>query len=160
MSYSKAKLSLFGHLMPTSALFLILVPGASLARHLFNQDCGSVFCGNLNISYPLRLKNQPPQCGCHDLELECENNNRTTLVLREGKFYVQKLFYENETIQLVDSSLEKDDCNSLPLSSVYFDYSDEQLYSIFSSQYYSHSHHYYSSFYYIIESQRLALYML
>ncbi|MBA0549817.1 hypothetical protein Golob_020826 [Gossypium lobatum] len=118
MSYSKAKLSLFGHLMPTFALFLILVPGASLARHLFNQDCGSVFCGSLNISYPLRLKNQPPQCGCHDLELECENNNRTTLVLREGKFYVQKLFYENETIQLVDSSLEKDDCNSLPLSSV------------------------------------------
>ncbi|MBA0728872.1 hypothetical protein Golax_025403, partial [Gossypium laxum] len=88
--------------------------------HLFNrevQDCGSTFCGNLNISYPFRLKNQPPQCGWHDLELECENNNRTTLVLREGKFSVQKLFYENETIQLVDSSLEKDDCNSLPLSS-------------------------------------------
>ncbi|MFQ6655646.1 hypothetical protein Gotur_026113 [Gossypium turneri] len=59
--------------MPTFALFLILVPGASLARHLFNQDCGSVFCGNLNISYPLRLKNQPPQCGCHDLELEYRN---------------------------------------------------------------------------------------
>ncbi|MBA0669227.1 hypothetical protein Goklo_024564, partial [Gossypium klotzschianum] len=102
--------------MPTFALFLILFPGASLARHLFNQDCGSTFCGNLNISYPFRLKNQPPQCGCYDLELACENNNRTTLVLREGKFFVQNIFYENKTIQVMDSNLDKNDCNSLPLN--------------------------------------------
>ncbi|KAK8368439.1 hypothetical protein V6Z12_A01G040500 [Gossypium hirsutum] len=120
MSYLKAKLPLFGHLMPTFALFLILFPGASLARHLFNQDCGSTFCGNLNISYPFRLKNQPPQCGCYELELACENNNRTTLVLREGKFVVQNFFYENKTIQVMDSNLDKNDCNSLPLSSIYF----------------------------------------
>ncbi|MBA0574690.1 hypothetical protein Golob_027332, partial [Gossypium lobatum] len=121
MSYLKAKLPLFAHLMPTFALFLILFPGASLARHLFNQevqDCGSTFCGNLNISYPFRLKNQPPQCGCYDLELACENNNRTTLVLREGKFFVQNIFYENKTIQVMDSNLDKNDCNSLPLSSI------------------------------------------
>ncbi|KAB2095475.1 hypothetical protein ES319_A01G039500v1 [Gossypium barbadense] len=149
MSYLKAKLPLFGHLMPTFALFLILFPGASLARHLFNQDCGSTFCGNLNISYPFRLKNQPPQCGCYELELACENNNRTTLVLREGKFVVQNFFYENKTIQVMDSNLDKNDCNSLPLSSIYFKYLDGQLYSVFSSpHYYSHSHHYYTSYYY------------
>ncbi|TYI41777.1 hypothetical protein ES332_A01G049200v1 [Gossypium tomentosum] len=135
--------------MPTFALFLILFPGASLARHLFNQDCGSTFCGNLNISYPFRLKNQPPQCGCYELELACENNNRTTLVLREGKFVVQNFFYENKTIQVMDSNLDKNDCNSLPLSSIYFKYLDGQLYSVFSSpHYYSHSHHYYTSYYY------------
>nr|KJB84284.1 hypothetical protein B456_N015900 [Gossypium raimondii] len=111
--------------MPTFALFLILLPGASLARHLFNQDCGSTFCGNLNISYPFRLKNQPPQCGCYDLELACENNNRTTLVLREGKFFVQNIFYENKTIQVMDSNLDKNDCNSLPLSSIYFNRESE-----------------------------------
>ncbi|XP_052485713.1 rust resistance kinase Lr10 [Gossypium raimondii] len=152
MSYLKVKLSLFGHLMLTFVLFLILFPGASVARHPFNQDCGSTFCGNLNISFPFRLKNQPPQCGCHDLELECENNNHTSLVLREGKFSVQNIFYENETIQVVDSSLDKNDCNSLPLSSVYFNYSDG--YYIFSPHYYTPPHwsyffsHLYYTYYY------------
>ncbi|GMJ05402.1 hypothetical protein HRI_004209400 [Hibiscus trionum] len=76
----KPQLPSLGHLMTAFALFLVVFPGACLARHL-NQECGSVFCGSLNISYPFRLKNQPPQCGDHRLELECEQNNRTTLVL-------------------------------------------------------------------------------
>ncbi|KAG8502331.1 hypothetical protein CXB51_000317 [Gossypium anomalum] len=118
----KAKLPLLGHLMPDFALFVILFPGVCLARQLINQDCGSTFCGNLNISFPFRLKNQPPQCGLYDFELECENNNRTTVVAREGKFFVQQIFYENYTIQMVDTSLDTDDCNSLPLSSLYYNY--------------------------------------
>ncbi|TYH29810.1 hypothetical protein ES288_A01G041800v1 [Gossypium darwinii] len=128
--------------MPTFALFLILFTCASLARPLINQDCGSTFCGNLNISYPFRLKNQPPQCGSHNLELECEDNNQTTLVLREGKFSVQNIFFENRTIQVVDSSLDRDDCNSFPLSSVY---------------YYSHYYHTYS---YSSESEFSIMYVV
>ncbi|TYH86453.1 hypothetical protein ES332_D01G044000v1 [Gossypium tomentosum] len=116
----KAKLPLLGHLMPHFALFVILFPGVCLARQLINQDCGSTFCGNLNISFPFRFKNQPPQCGLYDFELVCENNNRTTFVAREGKFFVQLIFYENYTIQVVDTSLDTDDCNSLPLSSLYY----------------------------------------
>ncbi|TYJ48157.1 hypothetical protein E1A91_A01G040600v1 [Gossypium mustelinum] len=158
MSHLKAKLPLFGHLMPTFALFLILFTCASLARPLINQDCGSTFCGNLNISYPFRLKNQPPQCGSHNLELECEDNNQTTLVLREGKFSVQNIFFENRTIQVVDSSLDRDDCNSFPLSSVYVEYLDGQLYSIFSySHYYSHYYHTYS---YSSESEFSIMYVV
>ncbi|TYG81928.1 hypothetical protein ES288_D01G044400v1 [Gossypium darwinii] len=161
MSHLKAKLPLFSHLMPTFSLFLILFPCASLARHLINQDCGSTFCGNLNISYPFGLKNQPPLCGWHDLELECENNNHTTLILREGKFSVQNFFTKNKTIQVMDSNLDKDDCNSLPLSSIYFKYLDGQLYSIFSSHYYSHSHYYYtSSYYYSRESEASIMYVV
>ncbi|TYI41791.1 hypothetical protein ES332_A01G050500v1 [Gossypium tomentosum] len=111
----KAKLPLLGHLMPAFALFVILFPAVCFARHF---DCGSTFCGNLNISFPFRLKNQPPQCGHYGFE--CENNNRTTLVGRGGKFSVQQFFYENYTIRMVDASLDTDDCNSLPLSSVYY----------------------------------------
>ncbi|TYH29827.1 hypothetical protein ES288_A01G043400v1 [Gossypium darwinii] len=116
----KAKLPLLGHLMPAFALFVILFPAVCFARHLINQDCGSTFCGNLNISFPFRLKNQPPQCGHYGFEFECENNNRTILVKKEGKFSVQQIFYENYTIRIVDASLDTDDCNSLPLSSVYY----------------------------------------
>ena len=81
-----------------------------------NKDCGSTLCGNVNISYPFRLKSQPWECGYHRLELECENNiNRTTLAMKHGKFYVEEINYENYTVRVVDSSLIRDNC-SLPLS--------------------------------------------
>ncbi|KAL1118512.1 hypothetical protein V6Z11_D01G040300 [Gossypium hirsutum] len=115
----KAKLPLLGHLMPAFALFVVLFPAVCFARHL---DCGSTFCGNLNISFPFRLKNQPLHCSPYGFELECENNNRTTLVGRGGKFSVQQIFYEDYTIRMVDASLDTDDCNSLPLTSVYPSY--------------------------------------
>ncbi|TYI96034.1 hypothetical protein E1A91_D01G041000v1 [Gossypium mustelinum] len=110
--------------LPLFALFVILLPGVCFARHLINQDCGSTFCGNLNISFPFRIKGQPPQCGYINLELECENNNRTTLVGRGGKFSVQQIIYEDYTMRVVDASMDTDDCNSLPLSSVYDYYYD------------------------------------
>ncbi|KAK8312443.1 hypothetical protein V6Z12_D01G042600 [Gossypium hirsutum] len=112
--------------MAAFALIVILFPGVSFARHLINQDCGSTFCGNLNISFPFRLENQPLQCGWHVLELECENNNRTTLVVRGGRLSVQQIFYKNYTIRVVDASLDTDNCNSLPLSFVnyHLHYSD------------------------------------
>ncbi|GMJ05390.1 hypothetical protein like AT1G66920 [Hibiscus trionum] len=119
----KPKLPSLGHLVAAFALFLLVFPGACLARHL-NHDCGSVFCGSLNISYPFRLKNQPPQCGDYSLELECEQNNRTTLVWREWRFTVEEIFYENYTMRVVDAGLDMDECNSLPLSSVYFSLSE------------------------------------
>ncbi|KAB2043736.1 hypothetical protein ES319_D01G039100v1 [Gossypium barbadense] len=107
---------------------LVLFPAVCFARSLINQDCGYTFCGNLNISFPFRLKNQPPHCGSPVMELECENNNRTTLVGRGGKFSVQQIFYENSTIRMVDASLDTDDCNSLPLTSVdYFSYNDYSI---------------------------------
>ncbi|KAK8312453.1 hypothetical protein V6Z12_D01G043200 [Gossypium hirsutum] len=127
----KAKLPLLVHLMPAFALFVFLFPGVCFARYLcFGRylDCGSTYCGNLNISFPFRLKNQPPQCGHYAYEYECENNNRTTLVGRGGKFSVQQIFYENYTIRMVDASLDTDDCNSLPLTSVdSFSYNDYSI---------------------------------
>ncbi|KAK9004754.1 hypothetical protein V6N11_042211 [Hibiscus sabdariffa] len=141
MKQSKAKLPLLGHLMAASALFLLLFPGACLAR-LRYEDCGSVLCGNLNISYPFRLKNQPHQCNYHSLELECENNNRTNLIMTQGKFIVEEIFYENHTILVIDAGLDMDDCNSLPLSSVYR-FTCELPYTIYN---YSYISHYYRSY--------------
>ncbi|KAG4161046.1 hypothetical protein ERO13_D01G034200v2 [Gossypium hirsutum] len=133
----KAKLPLLGHLMPAFALFVVLFPAVCFARHL---DCGSTFCGNLNISFPFRLKNQPLHCSPYGFELECENNNRTTLVGRGGKFSVQQIFYEDYTIRMVDASLDTDDCNSLPLTSVYPSYYSHS--SSFSNYYYYYYYYY------------------
>ncbi|XWS10800.1 hypothetical protein CRYUN_Cryun38cG0028900 [Craigia yunnanensis] len=125
----KAKLPLFG-VMAAFALFLILFPGVCLAKHR-NEDCGSAFCGNLNISFPFRLKTQPRNCGYHGLELECENNNRTTLVMKHGKFSVQDIFYQNYTMRVVDASLDRDDCDYLSLSSLDLNYPCKIPYSVY-----------------------------
>ncbi|KAK8985476.1 hypothetical protein V6N11_068731 [Hibiscus sabdariffa] len=111
--------------MAAFAFVVLVFPGSCLARHR-HRDCGSVFCGSLNISYPLRLKNQPPRCGYHTLELECEQNNRTILVGRRGNFSVEEIFYENQTMRVVDAGLNMHDCNSLPRSS--FDYNIDCTY--------------------------------
>ncbi|KAK8985488.1 hypothetical protein V6N11_068742 [Hibiscus sabdariffa] len=108
---------LFGHPVAAFAFILLVFPGACLARHR-NQDCGSVFCGEMEISYPLRLKNQPSRCGDDRYELECENNNRTTVDLGQGKFSVLQISYENRSMRVVDAGLNMDDCYSLPLSSI------------------------------------------
>ncbi|KAK8312439.1 hypothetical protein V6Z12_D01G042200 [Gossypium hirsutum] len=147
----KAKLPLLGHLMPAFALFVVLFPAVCFARHL---DCGSTFCGNLNISFPFRLKNQPLHCSPYGFELECENNNRTTLVGRGGKFSVQQIFYEDYTIRMVDASLDTDDCNSLPLTSVYPSY--YSFPSSFSNYYYSS----FSNYYYNMRLEGSAIYVM
>ncbi|EOY13480.1 Uncharacterized protein TCM_032081 isoform 1 [Theobroma cacao] len=105
-----AKLPLFGLL----ALSLSLFPDFCIAR---GEHCGSSFCGNINISYPFRLKTQPRSCGNRKLELECDDeNNRTIFPMKYGNFYVQHISYSDGTIQLLDVSLGNDNC-SIPHSS-------------------------------------------
>ncbi|XP_022717422.1 rust resistance kinase Lr10-like [Durio zibethinus] len=110
----KAQLSLFW-LMALS-LFLSF-PDSCIAELPIPKDCGSSYCGNVTVNFPFRLKSQPPECGYHNLELECDNNNRTTFVLVEGKLYVQKISYENQTIRAMvmkeHERMSRDNC-SLP----------------------------------------------
>ncbi|EOY13489.1 Uncharacterized protein TCM_032090 [Theobroma cacao] len=109
----RAKLPLFGLL----ALALSLFPDACIARGK-HKHCGSSFCGNINITYPFRLKSQPHRCGYNELELVCENS-RTIFPMKHGNFYVQHISYSNKTIQLLDMSLDEDNC-SIPHSSYPF----------------------------------------
>ncbi|XP_017980342.1 PREDICTED: rust resistance kinase Lr10 [Theobroma cacao] len=111
----KAQLPLFG-LMVVLALFLS--PESCIARG-GNNDCGFTLCGDVNISYPLRLKGQRRACG--EIELECEHDNRTTLVGKYDKYYVQEIFYENSTLRVVGANLGRDNC-SLPLNRFYEDF--------------------------------------
>ncbi|KAJ4951453.1 hypothetical protein NE237_028285 [Protea cynaroides] len=77
-------------------------------------------CRNLlNISYPFRLKGDPPNCGDPRYELLCENN-RTVLSMyfSPGKYYVEAISYEKKTMRVVDSGLLINNCSSLPLHSL------------------------------------------
>ncbi|GLU21239.1 hypothetical protein SLE2022_373880 [Rubroshorea leprosula] len=112
------------------ALALSLCPDACMARAKYKPCSPFSSCGNLSIIYPFRLNTDPVECGLPGYELVCENN-RTTLVTEQGKFFVEniseykytssdgKSFVENTgyTVRLVDASLRKDKC-SIPRSSV------------------------------------------
>ncbi|KAJ4826072.1 hypothetical protein Tsubulata_041704 [Turnera subulata] len=82
-----------------------------------NFICASS-CGHLhNISYPFRLANDPITCGEHNYNLQCEKNV-PVLYLYSGRYIVQAINYNNFTIRLVDDGVKKDNCSSLPRSSL------------------------------------------
>ncbi|XP_035542823.1 uncharacterized protein LOC118345205, partial [Juglans regia] len=99
----------------TTVLVLILVPPAS---SLNNTDhyCPPSSCGNIsNISYPFRLKGDPPNCGDQRYELSCDDNNHTLLSLHDGsKYYVSQINYNSYTIRIVDPGIHEDNYSFIP----------------------------------------------
>ena len=86
------------------------------------QICSPSSCGDiLNISYPFRLKGDPPSCGFPQYELICENNRTVINLLDGGMFSVTEINYYNYTIRVVDHSgiVNKQNCwISSPLHSI------------------------------------------
>ncbi|WRX28150.1 Wall-associated receptor kinase [Theobroma cacao] len=113
----KAQVSLFWLMAVALLLFLDLC----IARREISKACGSSHCGNVTVSYPFRLKSQPPGCG---LQLECNDNNITTLALGTLKYYVQEIFNENQAIRVMvtDERLSSDDCSFPPPLRSSFDF--------------------------------------
>ncbi|KAE8703351.1 PR5-like receptor kinase [Hibiscus syriacus] len=117
-----------------AAIALFLIPEACIAR-VANSDCCSSICGDVEIRNPFRLTTQPSMCGDHRFELECDRKNRTSLLMKYGRFnvrnitygtrvtysnigsQVQNITYESYTMQAIDANLSKDDNCSLPRSS-------------------------------------------
>ncbi|KAL6289427.1 hypothetical protein ACE6H2_006937 [Prunus campanulata] len=93
-----------------------------LSGETCNAKCTSS-CGNIpNISYPFGLKDDPKHCGNLLFTLSCENN-RTLLDLSPfGKYYVQAINYDNQTIRVVDPGIQKNNCSSIPRYPLAADY--------------------------------------
>ncbi|GLT30452.1 hypothetical protein SLA2020_052510 [Shorea laevis] len=117
------------------ALALSLYPDVCMARAKFKSCPPFSSCGNLTIMYPFRLNTDPVECGLPGYELVCENN-RTTLVTKQGKFFVENITKHKETrysydsgrkpvaeniteyaLRLIDARLRRDMC-SIPRSSL------------------------------------------
>ncbi|CAK9149721.1 unnamed protein product, partial [Ilex paraguariensis] len=106
------------NLLAFFALLIFSFTGEIETRSL-QQICSSS-CGSIrNISYPFRLKGDPPSCGDSDYELACENNV-TILEFHSGKYYVKQISYEMRTIRVVDVNFSNGTCN-LPYKSVSFE---------------------------------------
>ncbi|XP_057508079.1 rust resistance kinase Lr10-like [Actinidia eriantha] len=93
------------------ALVLVLCSVTCHGKKNQHSSCGDIH----NISFPFRLKTDPyDTCGNGDFDLSCENN-RTVLNVNLGKYYVQAINYNNNTIRLVDVGIRANDCSTLPL---------------------------------------------
>ncbi|GER46404.1 kinase [Striga asiatica] len=77
-------------------------------------NCSPSSCGNISkISYPFRLKNDPPHCGHLHYELECQDNT-TVLYLESHKYLVLQINYTHYTIRLTYPSILENRICSLP----------------------------------------------
>ncbi|XP_030934821.1 rust resistance kinase Lr10-like isoform X1 [Quercus lobata] len=84
------------------------------------STCPASSCGNINISFPFGLESDPfyQSCGYPFYVLSCENN-RTVLYKFGGKYYVEEISYNNFTIRIVDSGIQKNSYFSTPNYSLY-----------------------------------------
>ncbi|KAJ8775217.1 hypothetical protein K2173_020221 [Erythroxylum novogranatense] len=78
-----------------------------------SKNCNSS-CGDISIKLPFRLRTDPESCGFKFFELDCQDNQKTILYLSSAKYYVRSIDYTNFRIRLVDTSVQKDNCSSLP----------------------------------------------
>ncbi|WCJ41422.1 hypothetical protein M5689_022292 [Euphorbia peplus] len=93
-------------------LFLLLMFQIGFAED--TNRCPPSECGGTIISYPFRLQNDPVTCGDDQYNLSCENNITVLHLISGGKYHVQAISYDNFTIRLVDASVDKDNCSSIP----------------------------------------------
>ncbi|KAF5462858.1 hypothetical protein F2P56_018829 [Juglans regia] len=101
-------------LISTVLVLILVLPASSLKNN--HHYCPPSSCGSIsNISYPLRLKGDPPNCGDQRFELSCDENNHTLLSLHDGsKYYVSQINYNNYTIRIVDSGIQEDNYSFIP----------------------------------------------
>ncbi|GLT55615.1 hypothetical protein SLA2020_287200 [Shorea laevis] len=95
------------------AFFGLMALAVSLFPDTCMADCVPSSCGNLTIDYPFRLGSDPKECGRPLYELVCKNN-RTTLPRKfstHQNFLVEEISRENETVRVVDASLDRNKCS-------------------------------------------------
>ncbi|XP_057968958.1 rust resistance kinase Lr10-like isoform X2 [Malania oleifera] len=126
-------------------IFFPVAKSKSRANH--SQYCDPSSCGKIrNISYPFRLKGDPPHCGDQGYELSCdEKSNRTLLHFHSGEFYVEEIHYGNYSMRVVDPGIRRNNCSSLPLYSLAtYNFSKGDKYSMTYNPYDYYSYHYYN----------------
>ncbi|KAG6650731.1 hypothetical protein CIPAW_06G062600 [Carya illinoinensis] len=98
-----------GRGIPFPARLTLLVALLLLHRICSAKDthhCAPSSCGDIcNISYPFRLKDDPPNCGDFRYNLSCENNRTVLRFFPGSEFYVKEIDYDNFTIRVVDGGV-------------------------------------------------------
>ncbi|KAG5574891.1 hypothetical protein H5410_055025 [Solanum commersonii] len=89
-------------------------------------NCPDSACGDIrNIRHPFHLNTDPKYCHFSGFELACEGN-QTVVWLSSKKLHVQSIDYANQTIHLVDPTLQTDDlCSLIPSKfTIFYNYNN------------------------------------
>ncbi|KAK4436229.1 Rust resistance kinase Lr10 [Sesamum alatum] len=88
-----------------------------------SSACIPSSCGDIEIRYPFRLRDDPTNCGHWDpvFVLECQGN-RTLLRSNSRRYHVQAITYNNFLIRVSDPGLDSKNYSSCPIYSS-FDFS-------------------------------------
>ncbi|XP_060195399.1 LEAF RUST 10 DISEASE-RESISTANCE LOCUS RECEPTOR-LIKE PROTEIN KINASE-like 1.3 [Lycium barbarum] len=94
-----------------SCLILIHVPQGS-SNPEFYQTCGNTYsCGDITgLSYPFRNVNDPPFCGYPGFELNCNQDNITTMVINNIKHRILDVHLTTQTIRIVREDIMESTC--------------------------------------------------
>ncbi|KAH6770942.1 hypothetical protein C2S52_015745 [Perilla frutescens var. hirtella] len=108
------------------ALLSLLLCFIGSCRAKNNSLCITSSCGNINISYPFRLRGDPANCGHPDsiFELECKKN-QLTLHTKSRRYHVQAITYSNFSIRVSDPGLDSHNYSSCLI----YSYTDDDVYS-------------------------------
>ncbi|WOL03981.1 LEAF RUST 10 DISEASE-RESISTANCE LOCUS RECEPTOR-LIKE PROTEIN KINASE-like [Canna indica] len=99
-------------------LFFLLLSSVerreAAAPTLCIQDTNPDRCGNISIQYPFWLSGQQqPNCGLPPFELTCRNDSHNpvpVLKLLDFYFYINQIFYDNQSFQLTTSKSADEEC--------------------------------------------------
>ncbi|KAF8010326.1 hypothetical protein BT93_J1065 [Corymbia citriodora subsp. variegata] len=107
--------------------FLVPVSGES---PLF-EECAPFVCGDQEISYPFRCKEQPSYCGYPGYEIECDEHNQTLLSMGPLEYRVIHMKMSQRILEVARMDLSEDVCQGLhvnaTLNSSLFDYASHYL---------------------------------
>ncbi|XP_058088943.1 uncharacterized protein LOC131235676 [Magnolia sinica] len=101
------------------------------------EACEPRDCGNgLYIRYPFRILDQPSYCGYKGFELDCKNGRPVLNMSNNDHYYIQNIFYENQTLLLVNMGLlDSETClrptHNLTVENRYFSVSSATTYLFF-----------------------------
>ncbi|XP_057774238.1 LEAF RUST 10 DISEASE-RESISTANCE LOCUS RECEPTOR-LIKE PROTEIN KINASE-like 2.7 [Salvia miltiorrhiza] len=122
--------------MSNTALVILLLFLAESCRAKNSSLCTTSSCGNINISYPFRLRGDPADCGHPDsfYALECQKN-RLILHTESRRYHVEAITYSNFSIRISDPGLDSNNISSCPI----YSYINNDIYSNYVYTYYTSS---------------------
>ncbi|XP_059294625.1 rust resistance kinase Lr10-like [Lycium ferocissimum] len=126
--------------IPYLILLIFLQISQTCNARKSKNNCSPSACGSIrNISYPFYLKTE--YCGNPEIELACEGNQTVISVFSKKlqsvfskKLHVQAIDYDNQTIRLVDPTLQSQDLCSLIPSRLIFNQYDGVSFSDMSER--------------------------
>lgn len=119
---SKGK-NLFSSCLPLLLLLLLCSAQNCKAKNI-SANCITSSCGNINISYPFRLRGDPANCGYPGsiFTLECQKNRTTVLHTDSRRYNVESITYSNYSIRISDPGLDRNNLSSCLAYSYIGDY--------------------------------------